>query len=183
MSDVYQVDLEPLGKDNFFLQVWVVNISLLTSHFCFHFFHSAQPKDTPQRVRVFTQIPTLRHGLKRDSTKVPIQNAYLSFYMPLLYCSNFPIFVINLQHQPFIKSILIKDVLLAIEQSLVQRKSDITITNHNKSNLPSFETNDERTKATTLLSNFPFYSAFHRPILQTSIQCCSFFNHPQFDAN
>jgi len=57
--------------------------SLFTSHLCFHFSHSAQLEDTPLGLLAFTKIPALLYGLKRSSTKVPIQNAYLSVYMPL----------------------------------------------------------------------------------------------------
>jgi hypothetical protein len=83
MNEIYQVDLELLMKDSFFVQILFMNKFLLTSHFCPHFSHYAQPKDTPLRLLVFIQIPTLLHELKKDSTKVPIKNAYLSLYMTL----------------------------------------------------------------------------------------------------
>jgi hypothetical protein len=35
----------------------------------------------------------------------------------------------------------------------------------------------KKEKPLALLSNSPSYLAFHRPILQTSIQCCSFLSH------
>jgi hypothetical protein len=74
------------------VQVWAANISLLTSHFCPDFSHFAQPKDTPFRLLGFTQIPTLQHELKINSTRVPIQNPYLSFYMPLSLLFGLPFF-------------------------------------------------------------------------------------------
>ncbi len=87
---------------------------------------------------------------------------------PFLYSSNFLLFIINPQHHPLIKYIPTKDILFAIVQSLAQRKS--ATTNHNKSNLSSSETNDERKKtclhyfqilplilsSTALLSKPPF---------------------------
>ncbi len=63
---------------------------------------------------------------------------------PFLYSLDFLLFVINPQDQPHIEFILTKDILLAIMQSLVQWKSNTATTNHNKSNLPSFEIDDER---------------------------------------
>ncbi len=84
MSDIYQVNLEPLWKFRYFcVDINYGQIFINFPPMCLHFSHSVQPKDTPLKLLVFTQIPTLLHGLKRHSTKVPIQNAYLSLYMPL----------------------------------------------------------------------------------------------------
>jgi hypothetical protein len=48
ISNIYQVDLELLRKNKKKLvQIWTTYMFLLTSHFYFHFSHSAQPKDTP----------------------------------------------------------------------------------------------------------------------------------------
>jgi hypothetical protein len=97
MNDVHQVDLKPLKKYRFFFwQVWATNKCLLTSHFYPHFFHSTLPKDTPMGLLVFTLILALQHELKRDVTNVPIQNAYLSLYMPL----SLQLGLLSFCHQP-----------------------------------------------------------------------------------
>ncbi len=103
---------------------------------------------------------------------------------PFFYNSNFLLFVINPKDQPLIKSIPTKDILFVIVQSLAQRRSNTTTTNHNKSNLPSLEIDDERRK--TYLCCFRIlltYLAFHHPTFQTFIQCHSFPSHPQLGAD
>jgi len=64
---------------------------LLTSQSCFHFFHSAQVKDTPIEAFVFTQILDLWHGFKKFQQVLIAFNAsaYWSCTCPFNYNSNF----------------------------------------------------------------------------------------------
>ncbi len=59
-------------------------MSQLPSHFCFHFSHFAQPKDTHLRLLIFTQILDLQHGLKRNSANICCTQfkCILILYMP-----------------------------------------------------------------------------------------------------
>jgi hypothetical protein len=69
---------------------------LLISHFVLFYFRFAQPKDTPLKLLALIQVPTLLYGLKKGSNKVPVQHAYLSFYMPLFLELGLP----SICHQP-----------------------------------------------------------------------------------
>ncbi len=89
-------------------------LSFCLSHFYLNFSYYAQPKDTPLRLLVFIQIFALLHGLKKDSTKVPIQMHIYPSTCPFFYSSNFLLFDINPQYQPLIESIPNKDILFAI---------------------------------------------------------------------
>jgi hypothetical protein len=83
-------------KEQILVQEWATNTSLKAPHSCPHSSRSAQPKDTPLKLLIFTQTTILQHGFKGATTKVPIPNAHLSFYMPLflqlglLLFSSFP---------------------------------------------------------------------------------------------
>ncbi len=151
-----------------FVQILVMVRFLLISHFCRLFSHSAQPKDTPLRLMAFTQIPTLL----RSPFKVHIYPSTCSYFHSL----DFILFVINPYHQPIIESIIKKNILFAIVQSLVERKSNTTTTNLNNINLPSPKTREE--KKNMMFSNPASYLAFHCLILHASIQCRNFYSHP-----
>jgi hypothetical protein len=70
-------------EGQFFVQECAIDTSLKTSHSCPYTSRSAKPKDTPMRLLVFTQTTILKHGFKRDATKVFIPNAYFFLFMPL----------------------------------------------------------------------------------------------------
>jgi hypothetical protein len=81
MSEIYQVDLQPLRKDIFMCRKWLWII--------FYYFpisiplypHFAQPKDTPLRFMAFTQTSTPIIGLKKGSNKVPCR--HIPLHVPI----------------------------------------------------------------------------------------------------
>ncbi len=166
------------------VQEWATNTFLRASHYCLHSFRSAQPKDTSTKFLLFAQIHVLLHGFKSDATKVPIPNAYLSFYMPLFLQLSIIFFCHHSLASTFY-NLYFSQGLLAYH-GVVTGAIEIINYQHNQSILLSPKSDKKKKNKKNLLASLPnsaSYFASQCLTTQTSIECCNSLHHPQLNVD